>query len=372
MPRQLKRLPHGSNWSSRNSKDIFFIGIAHRENPLTTVLVTGGCGFIGRNLVRSLLADSATAICIVDDLSMGLHPSTWLDAKLVDQRNSTRLIYEASSGATVVFCLESVTSALLQLGGADSLPNYDEVYHLAACVGGRLSLEQQPLRIAENLVIDAAFFSWVSHHADRIGHVLYMSSSAAYPLHFQRAESYHDLCEIMIDETPIMDTDGVYGWSKLTGEYLARTVATKYGAHICCVRPFSGYGPDQDVSYPVPAIATRVASRDDPLLVWGPGTQVRDFIYIADCIAGMRRAIACISDGSAVNLGTGTGTSLAEVARTLARIAGYEPQVTTDATKPVGASVRVADVRKMRHILNWQPETDLENGLRLVLNGLER
>ena len=46
--------------------------------------------------------------------------------------------------------------------------------------------------------------------------------------------------------------------------------------------------------------------------------------------------------------------------------------MTTDATKPVGASVRVADVRKTRHILNWQPETDLENGLRLVLNGLER
>jgi UDP-glucose 4-epimerase len=339
-------------------------------------MVTGGCGFIGRNLVRSLLADPATAIYVIDDLSMGRHPSMWLDAKLVDQKSPTRLTYRASSGAIATFCFESVAKTLLDLDGTEpsggQFFTWDEVYHLAACVGGRLSLEYQPLKIAANLATDATFFSWVSHHADRIGRVLYMSSSAAYPLRLQRAETFHELCESMTDEMPVMDTDGVYGWSKLTGEYLARTVAAKYGLRVCCVRPFSGYGPDQGLSYPVPAIAARVASRDDPLLVWGPGTQVRDFIYISDCIAGMQHAMARISDGSAVNLGTGTGTTLADVARTLARIAGYEPRVSTDPAKPVGASVRVADVRKMRHILDWQPETDLENGLRLMLGGLER
>jgi UDP-glucose 4-epimerase len=338
-------------------------------------MITGGCGFIGRNLVKSLLASSATAICVIDDLSIGRHPSTWLDAKLIDQRSPTRLTYKVSSGATVSFFLETVDRALMLPDGADpsadQFPGYDEVYHLAACVGGRISLEHEPFKIATNLATDAAFFSWASHHADRIGHILYMSSSAAYPLHLQRAESFHALCEPMIDELPIMDTDGVYGWSKLTGEYLARTIATKYGIRTCCVRPFSGYGPDQGLSYPVPAIAARVASRDDPLIVWGPGTQIRDFIYISDCITGMRHAMACISDGSAVNLGTGIGTSLADVAKTLARIADYKPQVSADPAKPVGASVRVADVRKMHRILDWQPGTDLEDGLRLVLNGHE-
>jgi UDP-glucose 4-epimerase len=338
-------------------------------------MVTGGCGFIGRSLVRCLLTDPTASICIIDDLSTGQHPSGWLDAELIEQRDLTRLTYKSESGAVITFILENVAQALLEHDDTSSTDDkfsaYDEIYHLAASVGGRLSLEYQPLRIAANLSTDVAFFSWAARHADGLGRVLYMSSSAAYPLRLQQADSFYRLCESMTDELPVMDTDGVYGWSKLTGEYLARTVAAKYGVRICCVRPFSGYGPDQDLSYPVPAIAARAARRDNPLLVWGPGTQVRDFLYISDCIAGMRLAMTRISDGTVVNLGTGTGTALADVARTLARIAGYEPRISTDPAKPVGASVRVADVRKMRSILDWQPATDLERGLRLVLNGLQ-
>src|SRR5262249_23155557 len=81
--------------------------------------------------------------------------------------------------------------------------------------------------------------------------------------------------------------DMTYGWSKLTGEYLATLAASRYGIHVACVRPFSGYGEDQDLSYPVPAIADRAAGRENPLTVWGTGKQARDFVYIDDCIEAM-------------------------------------------------------------------------------------
>jgi len=79
----------------------------------------------------------------------------------------------------------------------------------------------------------------------------------------------------MIDFTSgeLGQPDMTYGWSKLTGEYLSCLAAKQYGVHIACVRPFSGYGEDQDLSYPVPAIAYRVARGDDPVAVWGTGEQ---------------------------------------------------------------------------------------------------
>jgi GDP-L-fucose synthase len=230
-----------------------------------------------------------------------------------------------------------------------------------------MSLEHYPIKIARNLQTDAAFFAWVARSKDRIGRILYMSSSAAYPLSLQQEESHSPLSEHMIEETRAADVDGIYGWCKLTGENLARKTAERIGVSVGCARLFSGYGPDQDLNYPVAALAARAATLSDPLLVWGSGKQCRDFIYISDCIAGMRRVIERISDGSVVNLGTGIGTSLAEVARTLAKIAGYQPQLSMDLTKPVGAGVRVADIQEMRKRLNWSPNTSIEDGLRKVV-----
>ena len=81
--------------------------------------------------------------------------------------------------------------------------------------------------------------------------------------------------------------DMTYGWSKLTGEYLARIAAEYYDLSVACVRPFSGYGEDQDLSYPIPAIAARAAGQETPFEVWGTGKQGRDFVHIEDCIEAM-------------------------------------------------------------------------------------
>jgi nucleoside-diphosphate-sugar epimerase len=161
--------------------------------------------------------------------------------------------------------------------------------------------------------------------------------------------------------------DMTYGWSKLTGEFLAYLLADRDGIPTCTVRPFSGYGEEQDTTYPIPAIASRAAAREDPLVVWGSGRQSRDFVHIDDCVVAMRRAIELIDDGSGVNIGSGRATSFLEVAATYARLAGYEPEIRGTGEGPVGVHARYADVETARERLDWQPTISLEEGLGRVL-----
>jgi nucleoside-diphosphate-sugar epimerase len=247
-------------------------------------------------------------------------------------------------------------------------PRFAEAYHLASIVGGRKKIEFEPLVVGLDLAIDSVFFMWASK-GGAISRLLYASSSAAYPIDLQEEDGAVPLRESYIDipNAKIGMPDMTYGWSKLTGEFLAHLLATRDGIPTCAVRPFSGYGEEQDTSYPVPAIAARAAAREDPLVVWGSGRQSRDFVHIDDCILAMRRAIEVIEDGSGVNIGSGRPTSFLEVAATYARLAGYEPEIRGTGEGPVGVHARFADVEESRRRLGWEPTVSLDEGLGRVL-----
>jgi nucleoside-diphosphate-sugar epimerase len=172
---------------------------------------------------------------------------------------------------------------------------YDLVVHCAFHVGGRAAIDGEPRLLARNLELDAALFDWAVRTGQR--RVLYFSSSAAYPVRFQdgfedtRPLSEHD---IRFDQLDVGMPDARYGWAKLTGEQLAQA-ARESGLPVTVVRPFSGYGEDQDDTYPFRAIVERARRRDDPFVVWGPGTQVRDWIHIDDVAAG---ALAVVESGT--------------------------------------------------------------------------
>ena len=343
------------------------------------MLVTGACGFVGRHLVRSLLEDTGE-VWLVDDLSTGLHPDRWLPPLVAGSEGagSNPRIYERG-GTKVVFFEADVVTLLgpevgVGAGGTDPIawPTFAQAYHLASIVGGRKKIEEEPLQVGLDLAIDSIFFLW-AWRSRRVERILYASSSAAYPVGLQTEDGAVALQESSIDfrRQRVGMPDMTYGWSKLTGEFLTYLVAERHGIPACSIRPFSGYGEDQDPSYPIPAIAARAAAREDPLVVWGTGHQGRDFVHIDDCIAAMRLAAATIGDGSGLNIGSGRLTTFLEVAHTFAGLAGYEPEVRGTNSGPVGVHHRYADIAETERRLGWRPSVSLKEGFARVLGAQE-
>jgi len=230
---------------------------------------------------------------------------------------------------------------------------YDLVIHLAAIVGGRESIEGRPLAVADNLSIDSEFFQWCLKTKPH--KIVYFSSSAAYPVALQKDTPDIRLRESDISHNVVLAPDMTYGWGKLMGEYLSQFVPNVY-----IFRPFSGYGWDQDLTYPFPMYIKRAVERNDPFEVWGPGTQTRDFIHMKDVVNAV---LAAVREGitGPTNLGTGRSTSFLELAKLTSQAVGYTPEIKTNPDKPVGCMYRVADATKMLEF--YTPKITLEQGI---------
>lgn len=244
-----------------------------------------------------------------------------------------------------------------------SKQRYDLVIHLAAIVGGRKTIEGDPLSIATDLAIDSDFFQWVLK--TKPGRVVYFSSSAAYPVRLQKLKDKRSLAESDINLSNIRNPDLTYGWAKLTGEYLAQfALAENIKIHI--FRPFSGYGTDQDLSYPFPAYIKRAVERQDPFEVWGDGEQVRDFIHMVDVVKAVDAAIK--QDYlEPLNLGNGIATTFNTLAQMVCNEVKYSPSIKHLPTEPVGVMYRVSDNTNMLDV--YQPSINLEEGIRMAIKG---
>lgn len=240
---------------------------------------------------------------------------------------------------------------------------FDVVIHLAAIVGGRATIEGNPLAVASDLAIDADLFQWALR--TRPGHLVYFSSSAAYPIFLQRAEYKQKLKEWDINLDHIRTPDLTYGWAKLSGEKLA-SYARAEGLNITILRPFSGYGTDQSLDYPFPSFIKRGREKEAPFNVWGKGTQVRDFIHIEDIVRATFEAITNKVEVS--NLCSGRATSFIELAELVMMQAGYLAEIKTNPTAPVGVAYRVGDTRKMLSF--YEPRISLEEGIERALKGI--
>jgi nucleoside-diphosphate-sugar epimerase len=240
---------------------------------------------------------------------------------------------------------------------------FDMVIHLAAIVGGRVTIEGNPLSVATDLSIDAEMFNWAMR--TRPGRVVYFSSSAAYPTKFQTGANPLKLSEQMLDLYAVSNPDLTYGWAKLTGEYLAR-FAQEAGIRTHIFRPFSGYGTDQDLDYPFPSYITRALRQDNPFDIWGDGHQVRDFIHMQDIVDAVDKAIELDIPGP-VNLGSGEAISFRELAKLVCKLQGYSPEYNFIETAPVGVTYRVSDPRKMLSF--YKPKISLTQGIVKALEG---
>lgn len=292
---------------------------------MKTALITGHEGFVGRHLYLRLLQEGWQ---VTGADPAGPVPTDALDIFRHDRRR------------------------------------YDLVVHCAARTPHRAAIDGAPANVgAANLELDAAMFRWALRAQP--DHLVYLSSSAVYPTALQTGSVNVPLREEQVVATgnTIGVPDAIYGWTKLTGEVLSEHYRAA-GGQITVVRPFSGYGTDQSAEFPFGAFRDRALSRVDPFTVWGNGQQVRDFIHVDDLVGAILAAVASGVTGP-VNLCTGIGTSMVELATLFCEIMGYSPQIKLATDAPAGVNFRVGDSVRMRSF--YQPQISLAQGVALAL-----
>jgi nucleoside-diphosphate-sugar epimerase len=267
---------------------------------------------------------------------------------------------------------------------------FDLVVHCAYAVGGRAAIEGVPMNLAHNLAADAALFEWALTTGQR--RVLYFSSSAAYPVRLQgvgraadlarssaptfpglsdRVAAGMRLAEDHIEPGYAAEPDANYGWAKLTGERLAAAAAAQ-GLPVHVVRPFSGYGGDQALDYPFPALLWKVlTNQGEPIPVWGSAAQVRDWVHIDDVVRGAL-AIVDADVREPVNLCTGVPTSMESLLRQMWAAAWGDrpgrdfPGIHVQADRPMGVHYRCGDPRRQHE--HYVPVVTLEEGILRALD----
>jgi nucleoside-diphosphate-sugar epimerase len=281
------------------------------------ILITGHKGFVGRNFVKALPDSEMTGIDIKDG-------------------NDCRDFFKTNT------------------------EQFDLVIHLAAIVGGRATIEGEPLSVATDLSIDAEFFNWV--HKTKPINVVYFSSSAAYPIDLQKAHPRLQLSEYDLNLDAVRNPDLTYGWAKLTGEYLAQFITD---SNVFVFRPFSGYGSDQDADYPFPSFIDRALAKADPFDIWGDGDQVRDFIHIKDVVQAVLWHVQTGYFGT-FNLCSGVATSFNDLAELVCDEANYKPMFNHIVTAPTGVEYRVGDPHLSHQY--YIPQISLRDGIRMALD----
>ena len=302
------------------------------------VLVAGGAGFIGANLVKRLL-------------SLGARVRATLHQKppvIVDDRiEYVRCDLEDMADCRRVVC------------------DIDYVFMCAANTSGAAVIKANPLvHVTPNVVMNARMLE-AAYHA-KVRKFVWPSSNAAYPPTGNRAVKEQEL----LDGDPFDVYFGV-AWMKRYTEVLCRMYSEKLPVTMpaVVVRPSNVYGPydkfDFGTSHVTAALIRRVVERHDPLIVWGTGNDVRDLIYVDDFIDALILVAEKIDTYDPVNIGYGKGYSVREVLQVLLEIDGYSnARVEFDSSKPSMIPVRLIDTTKAETLLGFRPKTDLREGLR--------
>jgi len=303
---------------------------------MTTSVVTGGAGFLGSHLCQYLLEKGHRVICL-DNLDTG------------SLENIAHLHDDA-------FCFRNADC----VDYIDVPELVDFVFHLASPASpiDYLRLPLHTLKVG----------SYGTHHALGLAkykraRFLLASTSEVYgdPLVHPQPETYWG------NVNPI-GPRGVYDESKRYGEAMAMAYHRQQGVDTCIARIFNTYGPRMRCNdgRAVPTLISQ-ALNDQPLTVFGDGSQTRSFCYVDDLIEGLFR-LACHGVHEPVNLGNPDECSLTELATLVLEVTAGSSQIVYQALPTDDPKVRQPDITRARKLLGWSPLVGLREGLRRVID----
>lgn len=249
----------------------------------------------------------------------------------------------------------------------------DEIYHLAADMGGIGFISSQHAVVARNNTLINIGMLEAARRC-RVARFLYSSSACVYPHHLQTSADVVPLRES--DAWPAEPEEG-YGLEKLYAEKLCEYYAEDFGLDVRIVRFHNVYGPlgtyDGGREKAPAAISRKVAAARDggDIEIWGDGEQTRSFMYVDDCVEGIYRIMRS-DDDKPFNLGTDELVTVNQLVDIVSGIAGKRLVKRHDLTKPQGVRGRNSDNSRLRQALGWEPSISLQKGLASTYQWIER
>lgn len=309
------------------------------------VLVTGGASFIGSHLVDALVQKKAL-VRVVDNLSSGKIEN------ISEHIKKKRIEFFKGDLMNSTF-----TKKILQ--------RQEIVFHLAANHGGRGYVDLHQAGPSTNLLLDGNVFLYALRA--NVEKIIYASSGCVYPNYLQNNPNKKlHLIEEMV--RPPYDADNMYGWAKLMGELTLKAYFKEYSLKSCSLRYFTVYGSRGVENHAVIAMIARAFIKQNPFEVWGTGRQIRNWTYIDDIISGTILAAEKIDDADSINLGTTERIRVIDAAREVLRYTGHKAKILLRPTMPTGPYNRVADNRKAKKLLGWQPNVNFYDGLHKTID----
>lgn len=299
-------------------------GLAEPALEGTTVLVTGGGGFVGGHLVDAL-ADVAD-VRVLDRFTDGSTPPI-PDAVAVHGGDVTDRADVVAAAADV-----------------------DVVFHAAGLASVEASIE----RPVESHAVNVGGTVNVLDAARREGARVVVASSAAV---------YGSPSTVPTPESEPLDPVSPYGADEVAADRYAVAYGRTYDIPTVALRYFDVYGPRQEPADSVVARFLERALEDEPLTVYGDGSQTRDFVHVADVVQATLRAAVTDATGRAYNVGTGRSVSIRELAETVVDVTNSTSTITHSDPRPGDVAERCADLTRAREHLGYRPTVDLETGL---------
>lgn len=300
------------------------------------VVVAGGSGLIGSNLVARLLAEGATVRATYH--------------RRAPVMRDQRIEYIQCDLTRPEDCRKAVAGI-------------QHVHLCAATTSGAAAISSMPMiHVTPNVIINTQMLE--AAYEAGVEKFVWLGSTVAYPV------SDKPMKEEQILEGEPFEKYYFAGWAKRFMEVLCRMYGEKLAKKMATIvlRPTNVYGPNDDfefaTSHVIPALIRKSVERWNPIEVWGDGSEVRDAIYVDDMVEAMVQAAAKLTEYATLNIGLGKGYNVKEILRCILEEDGYaDAKVRFDPSKPTMIPLRLVDTSKAEAALDFRARTDLREGV---------